>query len=159
MWNKIKNIFSRRKNKVKMDLPSYYEIALLENGISEVVGKKHNPRVLEYHKSTTLEAKDDETSWCSSFVNWCLDQAGLKGTNSAAARSWLTFGEDVTKTPQIGDIVVFWRESKNSWKGHVGFYAGETLTHIEVFGGNQDNKVCFKKYPKLQLLSIRRPKN
>jgi hypothetical protein len=54
--------------------------------------------------------------------------------------------------PQLGDIVVFWREKKDSWKGHVGFYINETNTHINVLGGNQNNMVCIKPYPKSRLL-------
>ena len=30
---------------------------------------KHNARILAYHQTTTLKATDDETPWCSSFVN------------------------------------------------------------------------------------------
>eukprot|EP01156_Anaeramoeba_ignava_P011257 Anaeramoba_ignava/a482504_22.p5 GENE.a482504_22~~a482504_22.p5 ORF type:complete len:143 (+),score=5.17 a482504_22:255-683(+) len=73
----------------------WFKIALEEMwaGVTEIRGRKHNPRIIEYHKSTTLRASNDETAWCSSFVNWCIEQAGLKGTDSAAARSWLKWGK------------------------------------------------------------------
>lgn len=135
----------------------YYQIALNEEGVKEIAGAKHNSRILEYHKACDLKATTDEVAWCSSFVNWVMLTSGLPRTNKANARSWLTYGQDVTKKPEVGDICVFWRGKKNSWTGHVGFFAGESDTHILVFGGNQNNKVCFQKYPRVQLLSIRRP--
>ncbi|WP_224984859.1 TIGR02594 family protein [Geomonas agri] len=64
-------------------------IARKEIGQKEVAGHRDNPRILSYHATTTLKATDDETPWCSSFVNWCLKQAGVKGTDSAAATSWV----------------------------------------------------------------------
>lgn len=60
--------------------------------------------------------------------------------------------------PELDAITVFWRESKTSRKGHVGFYVQETSTHISVLGGNQGNKVTVDPYPKARLLSYRWPK-
>ena len=40
----------------------------MDTGVDEIVGSRHNPRILEYHATTTLSAKDagsDETFWCS----------------------------------------------------------------------------------------------
>ena len=54
--------------------PKWLEIALKEVGVSEIKGGE-NKRILEYHASTTLKAKEDEIPWCSSFVNWCMVQA------------------------------------------------------------------------------------
>jgi hypothetical protein len=67
-------------------------VAMREIGRSEVPGPQHNPHILAYHATTSLRATTDETAWCSSFVNWCLVQAGISGTNSAAAASWLHWG-------------------------------------------------------------------
>lgn len=139
-----------------MGAPKYYEIALKEVGTHEVKGKGHNARILEYHKATSLKATEDEVSWCSAFVNWCLKQAGIIGTGKANARSWLTWGISVKAHPELGDICVFWRVDPNGWQGHVGFYAGEDATHIFVLGGNQGDEVCIKKYAKSSLLDIRR---
>ena len=132
-----------------------FEIASKEIGVQDFAGKKHNPRVLEYHQ-TTGKFSDDETSWCGSFVEWCLKQAGIKGMGSlgAGARNWIKFGV-ATTSPKKGDIAVFWRESKSSWKGHVGFYSHETETHVYVLGGNQSNSVNISAYPKTQLLGYR----
>lgn len=132
------------------------QIALGEYGVKEIVGDIHNPRIVQY--STDIGntwIKTDEVHWCSEFVNWCLFKSGINGTNSAAARSFLTWGEE-TKTPQVGDIVVFWRDPKGSNNGHVGFYINETPTTIRVLGGNQSDVVNIKEYPKEQLLSYRK---
>ncbi len=134
----------------------HIQIALAEYGQKEIVGDKHNPRIVQY--STDIGntwVKTDEVHWCSEFVNWCLLKAGIKGTNSAVARSFLTWGVE-TKTPQVGDIVVLWRDPKGSNNGHVGFYIGETTTQIRILGGNQSDEVNIKLFPKDQLLSYRK---
>ena len=80
----------------------WLEIAEREQGVAEVPGAGDNPRVVDYLMSTTLgslENQNDETPWCSAFVNWCMEQAGIKGTNSAWARSWLDWG----KEPEEGE--------------------------------------------------------
>ena len=64
----------------------------------------HNKRVIEYH-STTGKAPNDETAWCSSFVNWSLKQVGIKGTNSAQAISWQIMHWGVAlSTPVYGAV-------------------------------------------------------
>ena len=137
------------------DQEKVFAIASNEIGVKEVSGTKANPRIVEYH-DTTGKWSSDEVSWCGSFVEWCLKQAGIKGIGAegAGARNWLDFGFE-TKTPKKGDIVVFWRESLSSWKGHVAFYSHETSTHIYVLGGNQSNAVNVSAYPKSQLLEYR----
>lgn len=132
-----------------------YEVAETQRGVKEVPGAIHSKRVLEYHATTTLKATSDEVSWCSSFVNWCVEQAGLKGTGSAAARSWLKWGTPV-EAPELGDILIFSRGS-NPAAGHVGFYAGENEWQYKVLGGNQGDQVKVSQYKKADLLGIRRP--
>lgn len=133
-----------------------FQIAVEELGTKEVVGKLHNEEVLKYftqigHSWVTT----DETAWCSAFVNWCLMMAGKDYSKKLNARSWLNMGEEVF-TPEQGDVCVFWRHKKRSWKGHVGFYAYENETHVFVLSGNQNNMVCIKPYAKSRLLGFRR---
>jgi uncharacterized protein (TIGR02594 family) len=131
-----------------------YKKSLEEYRVKEVEGIVNNPRILEYHSATSLEAKDDETSWCSSFVNWCCKQVGVKGTGSAVARSWLKWGNKVV-TPYLGCIVVL-KRGNHAWQGHVGFYAGkERENHILVYGGNQKNKVCYLWLKKENVIGYR----
>jgi uncharacterized protein (TIGR02594 family) len=131
-----------------MPLPLWYTIAEHEMGTKEVPGSTDNPRIVEYHSATTLKATDDETPWCSSFVNWCLKQAGVIGTNSAAAISFLTWGREL-KEPTPGCIVVF--------SHHVGFFAGYLGQYVIILGGNQSNKVKLSNYPAKDILAFRCP--
>jgi uncharacterized protein (TIGR02594 family) len=107
---------------------------------------RHNPRILEYHRTTTLsrvDAGNDETPWCSSFVNWVMTQAGYRGTNNALAVSWLRWGRALEE-PRRGAIMVVRRKSRggdratgSSTGNHVGFFVRSTATHFTLLGGNQ----------------------
>ena len=137
-----------------MTIPNHLQIALKEVGQTEISGIGHNPRILEYHKCTTLKATSDECPWCSSFCNWVMQQARLPSTHSAAARSWLNYGVE-TQAPKQGDIVVLWRDDPKSFSGHVGFYMEQDQNSVSILGGNQSNKVCISKYPLNRVLSYR----
>lgn len=54
-----------------------YKVAQTQRGTKEISGDKDNPKIVEYHQSCTLQANDDETAWCSAFVNWCYIIAGM----------------------------------------------------------------------------------
>jgi len=127
-------------------MPKWYDIAVGEIGEKEVRGGE-NPRILEYHASTTLHAREDEIPWCSSFVNWCITQAGLKGTNSAAAISWAPWGESLAE-PVKGCIVVIRQKftGKDGKTGsasgnHVAFFDRIENGRIYLLGGNQSDSV------------------
>lgn len=138
------------------DFP-WLPIALAEQGVKEYPGDGDNPRIIEYLHSTTLEApmgSNDETPWCSAFVNWCVERAGYEGTDSAWAKSWLYWGK-ATEKPRRGCVVVFTREGG----GHVGFYMGETKTAIKVLAGNQNDEVNQSSRPKAAWLGFRLPGN
>lgn len=131
-------------------------IGLKEFGTKEIGGDIHNDEVLKYfHQSGFLNVDNDELSWCAAFVNWCIVKSGRKGTLSLAARSFMNWGTKVT-TPKIGDVAVFWRESPESWKGHVGFLIREDRDQVWVLGGNQSNQVNIMPYQKNRLLGYRR---
>lgn len=141
------------------------EIALGEYAVEEIPGEEDNPRILQYFAEIGHQwVKDDETAWCSAFVNWVATKAGYERSNKLNARSWLDIGVEITggaykyvgDLVHIGDVLIFWRESKDSWKGHVGFYINEDEDYYYVLGGNQGNKVQISKYPKSRLLGIRR---
>ena len=129
-----------------------------ELGTKEAAGSKDNPKIVEYHQAVTLKAKDDEVPWCSSFVNWVMKKAGKKGTNSAAARSWLKWGQEISsKVPKYGSIVVLSRGT-DLISGHVGFYVGKTIGgSIKVLGGNQGDKVSIAVFSKNKVLGYRWP--
>jgi uncharacterized protein (TIGR02594 family) len=140
------------------DTPRWMAIAQAEmqRGVHELAGSNHNSRIVEYHQTTTLRATDDETSWCSSFVNWCMRQAGQQGTNLANARSWLDWGQALDE-PRKGCVVVLWRGSRTGWQGHVAFFNGKSGSQLSLLGGNQSDSVCISNYPSSQLLGYRWP--
>lgn len=133
-----------------------FMIALSEYGVKETPGSNHSPEVMKYfHESGFSTVKDDETSWCSAFMNWCMMKAGIEGTGSLAARSWIKWGIPIDN-PQPGDIVVFWRVSPESWEGHVGFFIRKANSIVYTLGGNQSNTINIQGYPESQILGYRR---
>lgn len=132
----------------------WMDIAIAELGIHEdSMPGQHNNRIVEYHRTTSLKATDDETPWCSSFVNWVLKQSNRSGTNSAAAKSWLNWGVEVTN-PTAGAIVVIKKKTPGSTQAtgsssgfHVGFFVSLSPTHIRILGGNQGNQVKYSSFP------------
>lgn len=136
-------------------LAKWLEIAKGEIGVAEYPGPDDNPRIVEYLRSTTYPNPVDEVHWCSAFVNFCIGQAGLKGTRSAAARSWLDWGVPLSK-PQPGCITVFKRGTSPT-SGHVAFYVGARGAFLDVLGGNQSNQVKVSPYPGANRLAYRWP--
>jgi len=139
-------------------IPDYLNVAFGEVGVKEIPGSGDETHIVAYHAA----CDDDDTytadavSWCSSFVNWCMKQAGAPRTMSRAARSWLTWGVPVDE-PKIGDVCILWRVSRQSWKGHVGFWLAETPDgFVVLLGGNQGNQVKVSRYPKARVLGYRR---
>lgn len=138
--------------------PPWMAVARRELGTAEVLGPGNNPRIVEYHRATQLGASDDSVAWCSAFVNWVMQEVGLEGTNSPAARSWMRWGDPLLD-PVPGCIAVFWRGSRDGWQGHVGFYVRDLDgDNVEVLGGNQSDKVCVAPQSKARLLGYRWPK-
>ena len=142
---------------LKLDMPLILQAMQFYN-LHEGVGDKNHADILTFFKETgNKQIRSDETAWCSVFIGYCAKKAGYSYSKKAAARSWLDIGQS-TKTPKTGDVVVFWRESPDSWKGHVAIYLGTNKNTNEIIclGGNQDDKVCIKSYCKDQVLDYRR---
>lgn len=141
---------------------AWMDVAEKEKGQSEIPGGQHNSRIVEYHSATSLKATSDETAWCSSFVNWCLKSAGVAGTNSAAAASWVNWGQPCS--PQYGCIIVIYKanaanSSLTTSGNHVGFLIKDDSTHYKILGGNQSDQVKVSQFPKSswQLKAARLP--
>jgi len=134
------------------------KIASSQLGVKEIRGAEDNPQIVAYAKETNISGiNNDEIPWCSTFMNWCAQEAGLPISGKPNARSWINIGES-TENPIPGDIVVFWRENINSWKGHVGIFLGFNQDTNKVFclGGNQKNAVTIAEYDAKKVLSFRR---
>lgn len=130
--------------------------AFSQIGEREIKGVEDNPEVLKYFNELGYNGSKlkDETAWCAAFASWVCKKVGACHSDYLNARSFLNVGYKVDK-PKIGDIVVFWRESPDSWKGHVAFFIRETENEIYVLGGNQNNEVSIKPYSKKRFLEYR----
>ena len=137
-------------NELLIELLKFY-------GLKEVFGPESNPEILKMFKEIGYSwVKDDSTTaWCSAALNYFCKKLGYERSGKLDARSWLKTGYEV-KEPNIGDIVVFWRNKINSWEGHVGLYINEEKEGIYTLGGNQENMIKISPYPKSRVLGYRR---
>lgn len=134
----------------------WMQVAFNEIGYFEVEGTSSSSRVATYNASIGLP-EDDAIPWNSSFVNWVMGQAGISGTGSGRARSWLDWGVGLDE-PKLGAIVVFSVPSDTQGiMGHVGFFIDATKDQVRVLGGNQGNEVSVRSLPKGRMLAVRWP--
>ncbi|WP_396270108.1 TIGR02594 family protein [Ideonella sp.] len=133
----------------------WLEVAMREIGVREMPGPAENhPRIQEYLASVDdlkgIASSRDETAWCSCFMNWCVEQVGLDGTNTAWARSWTQWRNTVAyKDAKPGHIAVFRRTGLGVDGGHVGIFMGfaQGGEQVNVLGGNQGNAVRISRFP------------
>ena len=138
------------------DPEKWMTIARGELGVKEYAGKfNNNPRIIEYHKTTSLGASEDEVSWCAAFVGWVMLQAGYTSTKSALARSYLQWGTALSG-PQYGAVVVF-RRGNNPNFGHVSLVQKFDDTYVWCLGGNQSDSVKVSRFPRSSVLGYRWP--
>lgn len=158
------------------------------NGVTAAIGRAMEPNPGTYDIALHFLGKDDRkaedafvlsefikkatgvvinvktTAWCAAFANAVLGVQDISGTGKLTARSFLNWGQEVTE-PVKGDIVVLWRESRKSWKGHVGFFDRFIYKNgtkfVRMLGGNQEQAaiVALNDYPISRVLGYRRPKN
>jgi uncharacterized protein (TIGR02594 family) len=127
-------------------------IAREQIGVSEGAG---DARISQYFATTTLGPQPSSVPWCSAFVNFCVERSGGTATNSALARSWLSWGQNSAGLSP-GCVVVLSRGSPAL--GHVGFYVGDDgQGSIRLLGGNQHNSVNISSFPKANILGRRIP--
>lgn len=140
------------------DIPPWLEIARREIGVKEKFGNAENARILQYHRATRLKAQKDEVPWCAAFVCFCLEQAGIRSTRSAAASSYATWGEQCMLKP--GCIVVLGKADPDAGgTGHVAFFEqwSEDKSMVLLLGGNQRNQVCVAPRPADRIVAARWP--
>ncbi len=140
--------------------PAWMAIARAEICTREArAGQPSNARIVQYHQITTLRAASDRTPWCAAFVSWVLEQAGIRSTRSARAKSYLDWGHAL-EAPRVGAITVFHRGSgapTARGPGHVGFLVEERENDVLLLGGNQGNHVNIRSYSKSRLMAYRWP--
>lgn len=134
------------------------DIASAEVGVTEIVGAKHNQRILHYAKEAGFDwVNSDETPWCSIFLNWATKKAGLPRSKDARSASWANVGKAV-RNPLHGDIILFGTGGDINRVYHVGIFMGFSEDGKRVFclGGNQTNKVSISKSWRANVAAYRR---
>lgn len=133
-----------------------FEYAWTFYGEQELYGSRHNNIIVSFFKGIADWIQDDETPWCSAFMNHTHLATGFKYTGKLNARSWLNLGDEVYN-PKPGDIIILWRESPSSWKGHVGFFLrfNPSKTKVLIYGGNQNNTIAPLWYNTSRVLGYR----
>ena len=125
-------------------------------GLKEYFGNKHNPEIIKmFHNIGYDWVNNDETAWCSAAMNYFCKKLGLQRSGKLDARSWLRLPIEVTE-PELGDIVILWRNNPNDWTGHVGLFISDDNDKIYVLGGNQDNAITIKPFYKNRVLGYRK---
>lgn len=117
-------------------------IARAEIGRGEEWGNNKGKWVRTY-----LAGKED-LPWCAGFVSYVLKRSGVKDFGyQLSARAFYNKAKKcglITNKPKAGDLIVFWRGSKNSCQGHIGIIeridAGKIIT-IEGNVGKYPAKV------------------
>lgn len=142
----------------RFDSMPWFDEALRLEGTREVAGPDSNPVILDWADNLALDYEDDDIPWCGLFTGHCVGSALPDETLPAAilrARAWESFGK--AAEPQRGAVMVFWRSSLASGKGHVGFYFAEDGDTYHVLGGNQSNSVNVTRVSKDRFLAARWP--
>ncbi|MDX1541093.1 MAG: TIGR02594 family protein [Geminicoccaceae bacterium] len=128
-------------------------------GTRERPGAGSNEAILGWAEDLELaDYDDDDIPWCGLFVAHCVGSQlprEVLPTTPLGARTWARFGDRVS--PSVGAVMVFWRGSRDGWKGHVGFYWAEDDGAYQILGGNQSNTVSITRIARDRLLDARWP--
>ncbi|MCS2169615.1 TIGR02594 family protein [Scandinavium sp. TWS1a] len=107
---------------------------------------------INYHKKTGINMSSmvgNSNPWCSSFINYCLKEAGYSISGSASSQSFSKNKNFIKiSQPIYGAIVVL--RKRGSWTGHVTFiYCKFKDDEYGVLGGNQSNSVTVNPLKKV----------
>ena len=140
--------------------PGYERLAaILENTLTQdwnERGNPGNPRILQCYEvarqSYTCDNCGPEMYWCSAFVCWALEEAGLESKQTMGSQLWYDYGAEVDgwrsgdySLLRKYDIVIF--KAKDRDGGHIGFLHEVTDNgRVRILGGNQSNTVRISSY-------------
>jgi uncharacterized protein (TIGR02594 family) len=83
-----------------------------------------------------------------------VKKAGVDGTDSKRARSWLTWGKEAPDFVPGCAVIV---KRGSGTLGHVGLYVGTESGRIRLLGGNQGNAVSIASFDADRILGRRVP--
>ena len=140
------------------DRMPWYEEAIRLIGLTEAAGSADNPEILAMAEDLNIDYSGDDIPWCGLFTAHCVGSSlpdEPLPSLPLLARDWEDFG--IGTSPQKGAIMTFWRDTRASGKGHVGFYFAETNDKFMILGGNQSDQVNVRAVPKRRFLAARWP--
>jgi uncharacterized protein (TIGR02594 family) len=141
-----------------MNQPAWLQAAWAELGVREIPGDANAPEILRYFRDAgDDDVKAETTPWCAAFVGAMLKRAGIAGTGSLLARSYIEWGTALDEA-RLGAIAVFSR-GDDPTTGHVGFVLGEADGKLYLLGGNQGDAVSVAAFDASRLLGLRWPKD
>jgi len=148
--------FKEGKKATKKCPYNYVKIAKEELGVTEIRGAGSNKRIEQYHRVAGGYHWKDDVPWCASFISFIMVKAGYHNLPKYPfrAKSWLNFGVSVGK-PYYGSLAIKSRKGG----GHIGIVLGISSDerYLYILGGNQNDKVCIKKYRKSVFIDFRMP--
>ena len=104
-----------------MNQPRWLTLAWADLGVLEAPGSDNNPKVVRYYADAGHPGvRGDDVAWCAAFVGACLERAGVGGTRSLMARSYLSWGEALEE-PRTGAVAVLSQEEN---RGRLALFAG-----------------------------------
>ena len=135
-------------------------------GVKEIKGAESNPFILRIIKWILPEAKDDSgVAWCAIWVVYVLFKLNvftindiIKHGKKLVSSRYVASLLEATNIPEKGDIVLLWRESPESWKGHIAFFQTTFEEFVYLRGGNQNDSVSDARFLKSRVLGYYKPK-
>lgn len=134
--------------------PSWLRVAYQYEGLKEIKGPKHNPKILEWLNRLGAWWADDESPWCGIFLAAVMQESHYDYPKMyMRAKAWLTWGQPI-KYPVLGCVVILVRKGG----GHVGLLTGYTrYGDLLILGGNQQDSVRVSQFSPDRVLGYRVP--
>lgn len=141
-----------------MIVPAWLTWARAEVGTTEIVGPKHEQRVLEYWDigKVPLDVNDDETPWCAAFACAAIEATAhnrYRSPRTARARGFEPGPHTKVCDNVVGAIVVL-SSDRGAASGHVGFLESVSKDRVLLLGGNQGNRVCVASFPLERVVAV-----
>ncbi|MER9456625.1 hypothetical protein [Mesorhizobium sp. M0478] len=145
--------------------PAWLKIARGEIGVREYLPVKgitwlpaSNPRIEQYHASTTTGRQPQTVAWGCSFVSWVLQQANVAGNpRSARCADYRQFGRPLDE-PATGAITVLSPQAAaEAVSGAAGFLVSWDDATVTLVIGNVNNQVGLQRFPRAQVRGYRWP--
>jgi len=118
------------------------DLAMTQLGLNE---NKDRRDIQQYLRTGGAGMDPARVAWCAAFVGSSLQQAGIKGTGSMVANSYLNWGNAATGGIQKGDVLVRPQgRGPGQTGGHVGMATGRIdpkTGKIQMISGNTSNQV------------------